>query len=118
MLLWFRGGQHVGRCPVGLAIPREPIIAEFQSPAATKINSCGEERLPYGLRWMKRLTFHRWVTHATFLGILFVVLLWFPFPRANDGRGVQISVPRLISVLVDGVVVGGALIAGFYFLEG
>jgi len=69
------------------------------------------------LALMKRLTVHHWVTHGIFLGVLFLLLGW-AFSRANGGRGVQISVPRLIGVLVGAVVVGGALIAGFYFLEG
>ena len=69
------------------------------------------------LAFMKRLTVHHWVTHAIFLGILFLLLGW-GFSRANGGRGVQISVPRLIGVLVGAVVVGGALVAGFYLIEG
>jgi hypothetical protein len=69
------------------------------------------------LALMKRLTFHHWVTHAIFLIIVFVVLGW-AFSRANGGRGVQISVPRLSGLLVAGVVVGGALVAGFYLIEG
>jgi len=69
------------------------------------------------LALMKRLTVHHWVTHAIFLGIVFVVLGW-AFSRANGGRGVQIAVPRLIGLVVGAVVVGGALIAGFYLIEG
>jgi hypothetical protein len=69
------------------------------------------------LALMKRLTVHHWVTHAIFLGIVFVVLGW-AFSRANGGRGLQMAVPRLIGLLVGSVVLGGALIAGFYLIEG
>jgi len=69
------------------------------------------------LALMKRLTPHHWITHGIFVVLVFLVLGW-AFSRANGGRGVQIPVPRLIGVLVGAVVVGGALIAGFYFLEG
>ena len=69
------------------------------------------------LALMKRLTVHHWVTHGIFVAIVFALLGW-AFSRANGGRGMQISVPRLIGVLVGAVVVGGALIAGFYLLEG
>jgi hypothetical protein len=69
------------------------------------------------LALMKRLTPHHWITHGIFVVLVFLVLGW-AFSRANGGRGVQISVPRLIGVLVGAVVVGGALVAGFYLLEG
>jgi len=69
------------------------------------------------LALMKRLTGHHWITHGIFVIIAFVVLGWL-FSRANGGRGIQIPVPRLIGLLVAATVVGGALIAGFYLIEG
>jgi hypothetical protein len=69
------------------------------------------------LAWMKRLTPHHWITHGIFVIVAFVVLGWL-FSRANGGRGIQIPVPRLIGLLVGATVVGGALIAGFYLIEG
>jgi hypothetical protein len=69
------------------------------------------------LAWMKRLTGHHWITHGIFVVVAFVALGWL-FSRANGGRGIQIPVPRLIGLLVGAVVVGGALIAGFYLIEG
>jgi hypothetical protein len=69
------------------------------------------------LVWMKRLSGHHWITHGIFVVVAFVALGWL-FSRANGGRGIQIPVPRLIGLLVGAVVVGGALIAGFYIIEG
>jgi len=69
------------------------------------------------LALMKRLTPHHWITHGIFVIVVFVVLGWL-FSRPNGGRGIQIPVPRLIALLVGAVVVGGALIAGFYLIEG
>jgi hypothetical protein len=69
------------------------------------------------LAWMKRLTGHHWITHGIFVVVVFVALGWL-FSRANGGQGIQIPVPRLIGLLVGAVVVGGALIAGFYLIEG
>ena len=69
------------------------------------------------LALMKRLTPHHWITHGIFVIVAFVALGWL-FSRANGGQGMQIPVPRLIALLVGAVVVGGALIAGFYLIEG
>lgn len=69
------------------------------------------------LALMKRMTPHHWITHGIFVIVAFVVLGWL-FSRANGGRGMQMPVPRLIGLLVGAVVVGGALIAGFYLIEG
>ena len=38
------------------------------------------------------------------------------FARANGGRGIQMSVNRLIGMLVAGVVAGGLVIVGFYLI--
>lgn len=69
------------------------------------------------LAWMKRLTGHHWITHGIFVVGAFLVLGWL-FSRTNGGKGIQIPVPRLIGLLVGAVVVSGALIAGFYLIEG
>jgi hypothetical protein len=66
---------------------------------------------------MKRVTPHHWITHGIFVLGVFGVLGW-GFSRANGGRGIELSVPRLIGLLVGGVVLGGVLISGFYLLEG
>jgi hypothetical protein len=69
------------------------------------------------LALMKRLTPHHWITHGIFVLVVFGLLGW-AFSRANGGRGIEMSLPRLLSLLVGGVVLGGVLIAGFYLLEG
>jgi hypothetical protein len=69
------------------------------------------------LAWMAGLTGHHWVTHGVFVIVAFVVLGWL-FSRANGGRGIQIPASRLIGLVVGAVVVGGAIIAGFYLIEG
>jgi hypothetical protein len=69
------------------------------------------------LALMKRLTPHHWITHGILVVVAFVAFGWL-FSRANGGQGIQIPVPRLIGLLVGAVVVGWALIAGFYLIEG
>jgi len=69
------------------------------------------------LALMKRLPPPHCITHGIFVIVAFVALGWL-FSRANGGQGIQIPVPRLIALLVGAVVVGGALIAGFYLIEG
>ena len=69
------------------------------------------------LAWMKRLTGHHWITHGIFVVVAFVLLGWL-FSRANGVRGIQIPASRLLGLVVGAVVVGGAVIAGFYLIEG
>ena len=45
--------------------------------------------------WMAKLTGHHWVTHSIFIVLLFVLLGWL-FGRADEGRGIQLPVNRLI----------------------
>ncbi len=66
-------------------------------------------------RECKRLTGHHWVTHSAIVLIVFGFFGWV-FARANGGRGVQMSVNRLIGMLVAGVVAGGLVIVGFYLI--
>ena len=66
--------------------------------------------------WMMRLTGHHWVTHSIFIVLLFALLGWL-FGRVNEGKGVQLSVTRLIVAILGGVVVGGLIIAGFNLME-
>ena len=64
---------------------------------------------------MQKLTGHHWVTHCVIVLVVFGFFGWL-FARANGGRGVQMSVNRLIGTLVAGVVVGGLVIVGFYLI--
>lgn len=64
---------------------------------------------------MAKITGHHWVTHGLFILILFVVIGWI-LGRANGGNGVKMTVNRLITTIVGGVVLGGLIIAGFYLI--
>ncbi len=64
---------------------------------------------------MQKLTGHHWVTHSIIVLMVFGFFGWL-FARANGGRGIQMSVNRLIGMLVAGVVAGGLVIVGFYLI--
>ncbi len=62
---------------------------------------------------MKKLTGHHWSTHTVIALVLFVALAW-GFGRANNGRGVDITVTKLIKILVSAVAIASLIIVGFY----
>jgi hypothetical protein len=64
---------------------------------------------------MQKLTGHHWVTHSVIVLLVFGLFGWL-FSRANSGRGMKMSVNRLIGTLVAGVVTGGLMIVGFYLI--
>ncbi len=66
---------------------------------------------------MKRLTGQHWVTHSLAAVVVFGILGWV-FSRANGGRGLSLSVNRLIMALAGGVIIGSLIIAGFYLMGG
>ena len=76
-----------------------------------------KELNPHLMVWMKRLTGQHWVTHSLAAVMLFGILGWL-FSRANDGRGLSLSVNCLIVALAGGVIIGGLVIAGFYLMGG
>jgi len=72
-----------------------------------------KEKNPAVLAAMKRWTGHHWVTHVTVIVLLFFVTGW-SLGRLNGGRGVNLSFPRLLPVILAGVLAGGGIIVGFY----
>ena len=65
---------------------------------------------------MARLTGHHWVTHSILMVILFILFGWL-FGRMNKGEGIQLTVGRLITAILGGVIIGGLIIAGFNLIE-
>ena len=65
---------------------------------------------------MARLTGHHWVTHSILMVVLFILLGWL-FGRMNKGEGIQLTVGRLITAILGGVIIGGLIIAGFNLME-
>jgi hypothetical protein len=64
---------------------------------------------------MKKVTGHHWTTHTVIVLALFFLFAWL-FGRANNGKGMTITVSRLISTLLSGVVIAGLIIVGFYLI--
>ena len=76
-----------------------------------------KESIPAVAAGMQKLTGHHWVTHSVIILGLFALFGWL-LARAQGGRGINLSVNRLIATLVAGVVAGGLVILGFYLLGG
>ena len=74
-----------------------------------------KEKIPAVQTGMQKLTGHHWITHSVIIIGLFAVFGWL-FAQANGGQGIKMSASRLIGILVAGVVTGGLLILGFYWL--
>jgi hypothetical protein len=66
---------------------------------------------------LQSLTGHHWVSHGVVILVLFAAFGWI-FAQAKGGRGIGITVNRLIGLLVSGVVTGGVIILGFYLTAG
>ncbi len=60
---------------------------------------------------MQKVTGHHWTTHSAVVLLVFVGLGWL-FART----GIRMSIGKLITTLVGGVVLSGLLIAGFYLI--
>ena len=87
---------------------------------ASLINSIlvvAKETSPWVMAWMKRMTFHHWVTHSVIVMLVFFGSGWL-FARANGGRGVNVSTHRLINLIIAGIGFGGLIIVGFYAIDG
>jgi len=74
-----------------------------------------KEKIPIVMAGLQSLTGHHWVSHGVVILGLFAAFGWI-FARANGGRGIGITVNRLISLFVSGVVTGGLIILGFYLI--
>jgi len=68
------------------------------------------------LAWMKAATSHHWITHGLIDLVLFVAI-GFILSRTNGGKGPSVAANALIAILVLSVVVGYAIIAGFFLFE-
>jgi hypothetical protein len=76
-----------------------------------------KEKIPTVMAGLQRMTGHHWVSHGVVILVLFAAF-GLIFAQANDGRGIGITVNRLISLLVSGLVIGGLIILGFYLTAG
>ena len=74
-----------------------------------------KEKIPTVRAALQSMTGRVWVSHGVVILGLFAAFGWI-FARANGGRGIGITVNRLISLLVSGVVTGGLIILGFYLI--
>jgi hypothetical protein len=74
-----------------------------------------KETLPTVMAALRSLTGHHWVSQGVVILVLFAAFGWI-FAQANGGRGIGITVNRLISLLVCGVVIGALVILGFYLI--
>ena len=76
-----------------------------------------KEKIPTVMAGLQSLTGHHWVSHGVVILVLFAAFGWI-FAQAKGGRGIGITVNRLIGLLVSGVVTGGVIILGFYLTAG
>ena len=76
-----------------------------------------KEKSPKVLAFMKGLTGHHWITHCTFIILLFLVLGWI-LSRANGGKGIHVTPATLIGTIVGGVILSAIVIVGFYLIVG
>jgi len=74
-----------------------------------------KEKIPAVLAGMQKLTGHHWISHCAIILGLFAFFGWL-FARPHSGRGINLTVHRLLGVLVSGVVAGSLLILGFYLI--
>jgi len=72
-----------------------------------------KEKSPGLMAAMKSATGHHWATHSLFALVLFLVL-GLALTRANGGQGMRMTAAGLIKTIVCGIVLGSAIIAGFY----
>lgn len=66
---------------------------------------------------MKSLTVHHWVTHGVFNLIVFAALGML-LAKSNNGQGPAIDDDKLLNMVAGGFLLGCALIAGFFLIEG
>ena len=76
-----------------------------------------KEKSPKVLAFMKGLTGHHWITHCTFIILLFLVLGWL-LSRAKGGEGIRMSSGSLNITVVAGVTLSALIIVGFYLIVG
>jgi formate hydrogenlyase subunit 3/multisubunit Na+/H+ antiporter MnhD subunit len=76
-----------------------------------------KEKSPKTLALMKSLTGHHWITHCTFIILLFL-LIGLVLSRKNGGETTPRSAAKLLPVVVGGIVVSGLIIVGFYLIVG
>jgi uncharacterized membrane protein SirB2 len=62
--------------------------------------------------WMKSLSGHHWMTHGIFVIVLFIVLGYI-FSRTDLNK--KIDADRTSGLVIAGTVLGGLIIAGFFF---
>jgi hypothetical protein len=74
-----------------------------------------KEKSPAVQAGMQRLTGHHWTTHSVVVVVCFLFLGWL-LAQVNGGRGVTLTVNLLIKIIVAGLLVAGAIIAGFYLM--
>lgn len=71
-----------------------------------------KESSPAVMTGMQKMGGHHWITHSTIVLVIFAAFGWI-FSR---GRASGITVSRLISTLICGVVISSLLIVGFYLI--
>ena len=74
-----------------------------------------KERSPTVMSGMKNITGHHWITHSVIVLVVFVLFGWI-FSRFNNGKGMELTVGRLVATLISGVGLGIIMIVGFYLI--
>ena len=103
---------------VNTSVSKYTISFGLSAALASVINALlvvAKEKIPAVMGGLQTLTGHHWVSHSAIILVLFTLFGWL-FARANNGRGIQLSVSRLIGTLAAGVATGGLIIIGFYLI--
>jgi hypothetical protein len=74
-----------------------------------------KEKIPSVMTGLKSMTSHHWISHGVIVVGTFTVSGWI-LAQANGGRGLTMTVNRLVSLVVSGVVLGGLIIVSFYLI--
>lgn len=62
--------------------------------------------------WMKSLSGHHWITHGIFVIVLFIAFGYI-FSRTDIDK--KINADKVSSLVIVGTILGGLIIAGFFF---
>jgi len=92
-------------------------IALVVASIANALLVAAKEKSPKVLGFMKGLTGHHWITHCTFIILLFLVLGWI-LSHINGNKGIQMASGLLNATVVGGVILAGTIIVGFYLIVG
>jgi hypothetical protein len=92
-------------------------LALALASVANAVLVIAKEKVPTVMGGMQKMAGHHWISHSAIILVVFAAFGCI-LAKANSGRGLQINAPRLLGVIISGVLLGGLIIAGFYLING